>query len=143
MTVKAGGDRPRRSIPSAKRSRGQRVCSVIQNDIPGSSIDKDMHCERTWQMGAGKYLRESCYHRIKCSAANSLATLMRKWYLNSNFQPYSYSLKTPGEGWCDRDQDQQSNYTWKAEIKKRGQYKIERRPWEKGIKKLRKKHCSN
>ena len=47
MTVKAGGDRLRRSIPSAKRSRGQRVCSVIQNDIPGSSIDKDMHCERT------------------------------------------------------------------------------------------------
>ena len=54
---------------------------------PRRSIDKDknMHCERTEQMGVGKYLRKSCYHRIECSAANSLTTLMRKWYLNSRF----------------------------------------------------------
>ena len=54
------------------------MCSVIQSDVPGSSIDKDMHCERIGQMGARKYLRKNCYHRIECSAANSLATLMRK-----------------------------------------------------------------
>ena len=70
--------RSRRSIFSAKQSRDQNVCSIIQSDILGSSIDKDMHCEHTGQIGAGKYLRESCYHRIKCSIANSLATLMRK-----------------------------------------------------------------
>ena len=54
------------------------MCSVIQSDIPGSSIDKDMHCERTGQIGAGKYLRESRYHCIECSVANSLTALMRK-----------------------------------------------------------------
>ena len=52
--------------------------SIVQGDVPGSSIDEDMLCERIGQMGVGKYLRESCYHCIKCSAANSLATLMRK-----------------------------------------------------------------
>ena len=54
------------------------MCSIVQGDVPGCSIDEDMLCERTGQMGAGKYLRESCYHRIGCSAANSLATLMMK-----------------------------------------------------------------
>ena len=78
MTVEAGGGRLRRSISSAKGSRGQKVCFVIQSDVLGNSINKDMHCECTGQMGAEKYLRESCYHRIKCSAANSLATLTRK-----------------------------------------------------------------
>ena len=85
------------------------MCSVIQSDIPGSSIDKDIYYERTEQMGVGKYLKESCYHRIECFAANSLAALMRKWYLNSSFQPYSYSLKTSGKCWYNKDQHQQSN----------------------------------
>ena len=54
------------------------MCSVIQSDVSRSSIDKDMHCERTGQMGAEKYLKKSRYHRIKCSVTNSLAALMRK-----------------------------------------------------------------
>ena len=67
-----------RSISSAKRSKGQNVCSIIQNDIPGNFVDNDMYYEHIGQMGAGKYLRENCYHRIECSVANSLAVLMRK-----------------------------------------------------------------
>ena len=39
---------------------------------------KIIHYERTRQIGAGKYLREGCYYCIECSAANSLAALMRK-----------------------------------------------------------------
>ena len=66
------------SIFSAKRIKGQNVCPIIQSDILGNSIDKDMHYERTGQMGAGKYLRENCYHHIECPVANSLAALMRK-----------------------------------------------------------------
>ena len=50
-----------------------------------------MHYEHTRGMRAKKYLRESCYHSIECSIANSLATLMRKWYINSAFQPYKQS----------------------------------------------------
>ena len=78
MNERAGEDRLRRSIFLVKQSRDQKVCFVIQSDILGSSIDKDMHYERIGQMGVEKYLRESCYHRIECSAANSLAALMRK-----------------------------------------------------------------
>ena len=59
------------------------MCSVVQNDVLGSSIDKDMHYERTGQMGANKYLSKSCYHCIKCSAANSLAAFMWRRPLNS------------------------------------------------------------
>jgi len=78
MNEKAGEGKPRRSFFSAKRSRGPKVCFVIQGDILGNSIDKDICYERTRQMEGGKYLRKSCYHCIECSAANSLAALMRK-----------------------------------------------------------------
>ena len=49
-----------------------------QSDIPGSFNDRDVRHKRTRRRGTPKYLRESCYHRIECSVANSLATLMRK-----------------------------------------------------------------
>ena len=35
------------------------------------------------KMEAKKYLGESCYHRIKCSTANSLTALMWRTPLNS------------------------------------------------------------
>ena len=59
------------------------MCSVVQNDVSGSSIDKDMHCERTGKMGAKKYLRKSCNHRIECSTTNFLAAFMLRRSLNS------------------------------------------------------------
>ena len=122
--------------------RGQKVCSVIQNDIPGTSSDKDMYHERTGQMGAVKYLRESCYNRIECFVTNTLTTLMRKWYLNSNFQSYSYSQRLQ-EG-ADGTMINTNNlmYMWRVEIKERREYKIERRPRWKGIRELREKYCS-
>ena len=54
------------------------MCSVIQSDVPGNSTDKDMHYEHIGQMGARKYLRESCYHLIECFVTNFLGALMRK-----------------------------------------------------------------
>ena len=53
MTIKTKRGRPRRSISLAKPIMGQKVCSIVQNDVPRSSIDKDIHCKRTVQMGAG------------------------------------------------------------------------------------------
>ena len=49
-----------------------------RSNVPGDSIDEDIHYESTGQRKAMKYLRESCYHRIECFVANSLAALMRK-----------------------------------------------------------------
>ena len=76
MTVKVGRGRPRRSISSAKRRRGQKVCSVVENDVLRNFINKDMHCKCTGQMGAKKYLRKNCYHYSECSATNSLTAFM-------------------------------------------------------------------
>ena len=83
MTVMAGRGCPRRNIPSAKRNEDQDVPPVIHGDVPGGSIDKDMHYERTGRMRARKYLRKNCYHRIECSAANFLVTFMWRRPLNS------------------------------------------------------------
>ena len=52
MTAKVGRDRPRRSISSAKQRMGQKVSSIIQSGVLGSSVDKDMHCEHTKQNGS-------------------------------------------------------------------------------------------
>ena len=76
MVVKAGRGGPKRSISSAKQRGSQKVSSIIQSDISGSFVDEDMHRERTRQMGVKKYLEKSCYHRIKCSVANSLTALI-------------------------------------------------------------------
>jgi len=83
MIVVAGKGYPRRNIPSAKCNEDQDVPSIIQGDVPGGSIDKDMHYDHKGRMRARKYLRKCCCHRIKCSAANFLIALMWRRPLNS------------------------------------------------------------
>ena len=78
MGENAGEGKLRRNIFSAKRSKGQKECPVIQGDLPRNSSDKDIHYEHTEQLGGVKYLRKSYYYRIECFAANPLAALMRK-----------------------------------------------------------------
>ena len=68
MRVHEGG--PRRNASSTKQNRGQKVWFVIQSNIPEDSIDKDIHHESTGQREAMKYLKESCYYRIKCAITN-------------------------------------------------------------------------
>ena len=76
IRVQEGG--LRRIATLAKQSRGQKVWFAIQDDVPRDSVDKDTHHEGTGQRGTMKYLKESYYHRIKCSVTNSLTALMRK-----------------------------------------------------------------
>ena len=54
-----------------------------QGDLPGSSNDKDVHHKHIRMMGTQKYLRESCYHHIECTAATFLAAFMLKRPLNN------------------------------------------------------------
>ena len=56
---------------------------ITRSDFPGNSTNKGMHYELTGRMEARKYLRESCCHRIECSATNFLAAFMWKRLLNS------------------------------------------------------------
>ena len=83
MTVMAGKGCPRRNIPQTKRTEDQDVPPVLQGNILGGSIDKDMHYKCTERMEVRKYLRKSYCHRIECSAANFLATFMWRKPLNS------------------------------------------------------------
>ena len=110
--VRSSHDRPRRdprrNVTSAEQSRGRKMWSAIKSNIPDRSMDKDKYQEGTGQRKATKYLRKSYYHHIKCSATNSLAALMRKWFLNSSFQPSSYYPKTSKMCWWDKTQHQQS-----------------------------------
>ena len=131
MTVKVGRGRSRRSISSAKRRRGQKVCSVVENDILRNSIDKDMHCERIGQMGAKKYLRKNCYHCIECFTTNSLTAFMWRRPLNSavlvapiHIEPVGVSDGTSTQvvAWMiDK---------WRAKIIQREIYNVSD-PWEK------------
>ena len=77
---------------SAEQSRGQKMWSAIESNVPGDSIDNDTHHESTGQRGTMKYLRESCYHRIKCIAATILAAFM--WKRPLNRKPKRVSLAT-------------------------------------------------
>ena len=72
-----------RSISSAKRRRGQKESSIIQSEIPKVLLIRICTVNVQDKMKTEKYLRESCYHRIECSAANSLAAFMWKRPLNS------------------------------------------------------------
>ena len=54
------------------------IYSIVQSDLPGNFIDRDMNYERVRGMEAQKYLKESCDHRIEYSVVNSLVELMKK-----------------------------------------------------------------
>ena len=54
-----------------------------RGDLLGSSSDKDVHHKRIRMMGTQKYLRESYYHRIECTAVTFLVTFMLRKPLNS------------------------------------------------------------
>ena len=83
MTMKAGRGGLMRVISSANRRRCQKMSPIIQGDLPGSSIDKGTPYERAEGSGAKKYLGESYYHHIKCSAVNSLTAFMWRGPLKS------------------------------------------------------------
>ena len=54
-----------------------------QSDLPRSSSDRDVHHKHMRMRETQKYLRESYYHRIKCTTTTFLATFMWRRPLNS------------------------------------------------------------
>ena len=78
MLMRVKKSDPRRNASSVEQSRDHKVWYDIKSNVLDNSTDEDKYQKGTGQREAMKYLRESCYHRIKCSAANSLAALMRK-----------------------------------------------------------------
>ena len=103
--------------------------SAIQSNVPGDSIDKDTYYRSTRQKGTMKYLRESYYHHIEYSVTNSLTALIWKWYLNSNFQPYSYFQRLQESANRTGINVRNLVYPWRVEMKEGRQYKRKRIHW--------------
>ena len=59
------------------------VYSNNQNNLSRNSIDGDMPHKSVRRKETRKYLRKSCYHRIKCTAVIFLAAFMWRIPLNS------------------------------------------------------------
>ena len=57
--------------------------SSNQGDLLGNSSDKDVHHKHIRMMGTQKYLRESYYHSIECTAATFMAAFMLRRPLNN------------------------------------------------------------
>ena len=76
MIAKVWEGSSRRNASSTKQSKGQKDWSTLKGHTSKSSTDKDKHQGNIGQREAKKYLKESCYHRIECSAANPLVALM-------------------------------------------------------------------
>ena len=110
-------------LPQLSKVEVRRCYLPSRSNVLEDFIDKDIHHESTGRMKVMKYLRESCYHHIKCSIANSLSSLMRKWYLNNNFQPYSYSQRL--QECIDRTKINTSNliYMWRVKMKEENNIK--------------------
>ena len=127
-------------MPPRLSKAGVRRCGLPSRATFRKVLSIGMHImshECIGQMRTMKYLRENCYHYIEYSVANSLIALMWKWYLNSNFQPYSYSQRLLEGADGTKINTSDLIYTWRVEMKERRWYKIEKRPWGKGIGKWR------
>ena len=55
----------------------------VQGNIPTNSSDRGVYLKYTRRLGAQKYLRKSCCHRIECTATTFLTTFMWRKLLNS------------------------------------------------------------
>ena len=78
MVIRVQESDLRRNASSVDQSRGPGLWFAFQGNILGDSTSKDTYPEGIGQRRVIKYLREGCYQHIECSAANSLAALMRK-----------------------------------------------------------------
>ena len=76
MIAKVWEGNPRKNASSTKQSRSQEDWSALKGDTSKGSIDKNKHQGNIGQREAKKYLRESWYYRIECSAANPLTALI-------------------------------------------------------------------
>ena len=78
MVIKVSEGGLRMKVSSTEQGRGSKVWFAVQGNVSEDFIGKDKHHRSIGQREAIKYLRESYYHRIECSIANSLTALMRK-----------------------------------------------------------------
>ena len=119
-------------LPWLSKVEVRRCGLSSKNNVPRDSIDKDIHHESIGQRKIMKYLRESCYHHIEYSTANTLTALMWKWYLSSNFQPYSYFQRFQEGADGTRINANNLIYKWRVEMKEEDSIKEKEYPEGRG-----------
>ena len=62
------------------------MCFNDESDLHRSSSNRDVPYEHTRRKGTQKYLRKSCYYRIKCTETTFLAAFIWKRPLNCGSQ---------------------------------------------------------
>ena len=77
------GGNPRRKSSSDMMKIVHNMYSICQPNPPKSSNKRDIFHEHTRMKETQKYPRESCHHRIKCTAATFLTTFMWRRPLNN------------------------------------------------------------
>ena len=103
-----------------------------------------MHHKRTKVIGIQKYLRESCYHRIKCTTATLLTAFMWRRPLNSAALAIT-THRTPKRVSDGIGTQVRAQIINKCRIKmvQRKSYIMWETSHEKGIGKIKREHCSN
>ena len=77
------GGNPRRKFSSDMMKIVHNMYSICQPNPPESSNKRDIFHEHTRMKETQKYPRESCHHRVKCTATTFLTTFMWRRPLNS------------------------------------------------------------
>ena len=90
-----------------------------------------------------KYLRKSCYYRIKCTAATFLAAFMWKRPLNSAALATTTHRKPKNvyDGTSTQVRARMIN-RWRMKMIQREVYNVRHPPWER-IRKIEREYCSN
>ena len=110
---------------STRLSWGPGIWFINKGDNLVNSIGWTSIAEISDKEEPQNILGESCCLRIKCTAINSLITLMWRWCLNSGFQPYNYYIRTYRECWWASIQTDRLACTWKVEMKRKDSIKGE------------------
>ena len=117
--------------------------SSNQSDPPRSSNDRNVLHEHTRRKETQKYLRENCYHRIKCTATTFLAAFMWRRPLNST------ALATATHKKLERVSDRKGTQVrvrminkWRVKMIQKRIYKVKDSSW-RGDQKKEREHCSN
>ena len=107
-----------------------------QSDLPWNSNDRDVHHDHTRRRGIQKYLRETCYHRIECTATTFLAAFMwRRPLNNATLTTITYRKpKRVSDGIGTQIRAQMSNKC-RIKIVQRELYNVRDLPWGRDRKK--------
>ena len=119
--------------------------SSYHGDLSWNFSDKNVYYEHTRRRRTQKYLKESCYNYIECTAATFLTAFLWRRPLNSIALVTTTHRKSKRVS--DRTDTQvrvQMTNKWRIKMVQKELYNVRNSPWERGGGGgIEKEHCSN